>query len=199
MKLGGIELGGGTFGGYEIVNKPATSLPQDLATAFSEVNGGILGATYMPIWYVGTQLVNGVNHMLICKEIRTTRTQNQMIVAMVINIPPAGSDKGPQIVEIIEEAKLAPELQAYFDTAVKGLCGVNYKPVAYIGSQVVRGTNYYFACEATRVYPGSKPYAVTLGINVFNDQVSIISIDPMMEADDNEGGVRLGTPLGEWP
>ena len=59
MQFGGIELGG-ALGGYEIINKPASTLPQDLASAISVVNAGKLGATYDPLWLVGKQLVNGM-------------------------------------------------------------------------------------------------------------------------------------------
>ena len=181
-KFGNIELGE-VFGGYEIVNQPADKLPQDLASAIGNINGGILGATYQPLWYVGHQLVNGTNHFLICKEIRSTKDQNTCIVGLVINIPPGkvgGEDA--KVVEIIEEAKLLPEVQTAFDTAEKNLVGVGYKPVAYIGSQVVRGVNHYLICQARGIYPGAKPYAVIMCINVFETNVSIVGIAPLENA-----------------
>ncbi len=54
-----------------------------------------------------------------------------------------------------EELKAA---RAAYDKAMEGLTGVDYVQKLYIGSQVVAGTNYYFLCKATVVYPGSKPY-----------------------------------------
>jgi hypothetical protein len=59
-KPGGIEFEG-LLGGIRIINKPATSLPQDLATAIGEINEGLLGATYVPLWIIGDQIVNGIN------------------------------------------------------------------------------------------------------------------------------------------
>ncbi len=50
------------------------------------------------------------------------------------------------------------ELQAVFDKGLEGLVGVRYTPVAYLGSQVVAGTNHAFLCQATVVYPGAEPY-----------------------------------------
>ena len=195
MKFGEIEFDS-LMGGYEIDNVPATSLPQDLASAISEINGGLLGATYLPIWYVGHQIVNGTNHMLICKEIRTTRDHHQMIVGLVINIPlkKPSVGTGATVVEIIEEANLSPELKCIFDVATGQLMGVNYKPIAFIGKQVVRGVNYYFICEATRVVPNSKPYPVMLVINKFQDQMPmVVSIEVI------EDGKTASAPLGEWP
>lgn len=183
MKLGGIELKEGTFGGYEIINKPlsATSMPQELATAFPLVNAKLLGATYDPIWYVGRQLVNGINHMLICKEVRVTATQKPAIVAMVINVPAgkATTGEGASIVKIIEEAELSDELAAIFKAGTTNLVGVGYKPIAYVGKQVVRGMNYYFICEARPVVLNPNPYAVLLGINVFENQHSVVVIEPL--------------------
>ena len=113
-KLGGIKLGG-AFGGYDIVNKPCDKLPQDVASAVASVNGGLLGATFSPIWYIGKQTVNGVNHFFIAEEIRVTKTQDAHIVGLVINIPPgegAAKGEGAKVVRIIEEAELPEEAQA---------------------------------------------------------------------------------------
>lgn len=45
-----------------------------------------------------------------------------------------------------------------FNTAMRGLVGVSYKPLA-VATQVVAGTNYCFLCEAIPVYPGATSYA----------------------------------------
>ena len=172
----GIELGE-LLGGYEIVNKPADKLPQDLASAVGNINGGILGATYQPIWYVGHQLVNGTNHLLICKEIRSTKDKNTYIVGLVINISASGKDA--TVVEIIEEAKLSAEVQIAFLATEKQLVGVGYKPLAYIGSQVVKGVNHYLICQAKGIYPNATPYAVVICINIFENQVSVVCITPL--------------------
>lgn len=179
MKFGGIELGG-IFGGYEIVNMAATKLPQELATAIGEINSGLLGATFQPIWYVGKQVVNGVNHLLICEEIRSTKDRSAGIVALVINIPPGSvGGKGAKVAEIIDEAKLEENIRVAFDSAVKSIVGVGYKAVAYVGSQVVRGTNHYFVCEARGIYPDAKPYAALVCVNVFEGATSLVSISPI--------------------
>ena len=166
MKLGGIELEG-VFGGYTIVNQPATSLPQDLATALGVVNSGILGATYQPVWYVGKQVVNGMNHFLLAEQVRMTKDQDKRIVGIIINIP-AGDFTGEKakLVRIVEEEKLPAEVQDAYDATIGMLLGVNYKPLMYIGKQVVNGINHFILCSAIGVYPGAEPYAVMVSINV---------------------------------
>jgi len=52
MKFGEIVLGK-TFGGYEIINKPADKLPQDLTSAIGIINSN-------PLWLWVKQVVNGV-------------------------------------------------------------------------------------------------------------------------------------------
>ena len=41
-----------------------------------------------------------------------------------------------------EDPAITDEVRALFDKAMEGLVGVNYVPVAYLGSQVVAGTNH---------------------------------------------------------
>ncbi len=52
---------------------------------------------------------------------------------------------------------ITEEFRALFDQAMEGLLGVDYVPVAYLGSQVVAGTNHAILCQAKVVYPGAQP------------------------------------------
>ena len=52
---------------------------------------------------------------------------------------------------------ITEEIRALFDQAMEGLLGMNYVPVAYLGSQVVAGTNHAILCQAAVVYPGAQP------------------------------------------
>ena len=58
---------------------------------------------------------------------------------------------------VTESIEITEERKAVFDKALEGLVGVNYEPLAYLGSQVVAGTNHCFLCRATVVYPGATP------------------------------------------
>ena len=197
MKTGRIEFNtGGPFGGYQIINTPVSELPQEVATAIGVVNSGLLGATYVPIRYVGRQLVNGWNHMFIAKEVRTTRVTSEKIVVLVINIP-AGDVTGEQakVVSIIEEAQLDPEVKDIFEAAMGSIVGVNYTPILFIGTQIVKGINYYFVCSAQVVYPGAEPYAAVVSVNFFNGKSTVVSIEPIEDVEPQ----LEDAPLGEWP
>lgn len=177
MDFGGIERGG-FLGGYEIVNCSCTSLPQDAATAMSSINSTLLGATFDPLWYVGSQLVNGTNYLFIAKELRVTAASKPMIVGLVVNVPPAPNQDDAKIVRIIErDSQMPPEAVTAFAQVEKSLVGVSYRPVLYIGQQVVKGMNYYIACEAKGIYPDAEPYPVIMCINVFQQCASIVTIE----------------------
>lgn len=173
MKFGEIKLGG-KFGGYEIYNKSADKMPQDVASALPAVCN-VNGWTYAPIWYWGTQLVNGVNHMLVCRRVKGDVNQ---IVLVVINIPfNSVGGAGASLVSVTEQADLYGELKEAFDTKLKDLCGVGYKPIAYMGEKLVKGVNHYILCQATIQYPHSTPYAAIAEINVFQEKGNVIGIE----------------------
>lgn len=58
---------------------------------------------------------------------------------------------------IAEDNTITEERKAIFDKALAELLGVDYVPVAYLGSQVVAGTNHCFLTQATIVYPDAVP------------------------------------------
>ena len=66
-----------------------------------------------------------------------------------------------------ESPEITPELQEIFDQATEDLLGVNYTPVALIGTQVVAGMNYCFLCEAKTVVPNAVPYYAN--VTVYKD------------------------------
>ena len=76
-----------------------------------------------------------------------------------------------------ESPEITEEIQAVFDKAFEELVGVDYVPVAYLGSQVVSGTNYCLLCQATVVYPGALPSYVLVFINeTLEGEVTIMNI-----------------------
>lgn len=72
-------------GGWKLAEtmKPC-NLPEKVATGFAEVTQTV-GAKYVPVLYVGTQTVHGVNHMVICKQTLSTEGAEEHLVKMVLN------------------------------------------------------------------------------------------------------------------
>ena len=76
-----------------------------------------------------------------------------------------------------ENPAVTEELQAVFDKGLEGLVGVNYGPVAYLGSQVVAGTNHAFLCQATVVVPNAAPsWKILFLYEDLQGNVSVLSI-----------------------
>lgn len=79
-----------------------------------------------------------------------------------------------------EDSAVTEERLALFEKGTETLTGVSYVPVAYLGSQVVAGTNHAFLCRAVTAYPGSletpPAYAMVYLYEDLSGQVSILSI-----------------------
>lgn len=72
------------------------------------------------------------------------------------------------------------ELKTLFDKGTETLTGAGYIPVAFLGTQVVAGTNYAFLCRAVTAYPGAletePAYAMVYLYRDLSGNVSILSI-----------------------
>lgn len=79
----------------------------------------------------------------------TAETTSDTVVEKMSGDKRVGGWSVPQDTKITEE-----ELKI-FNKAIEGLTGVGYEPVAYLGSQVVAGTNHCFLCKSTVIYPGA--------------------------------------------
>lgn len=69
----------------EWVIKPSTGMPQKVATAFCEKFGEIVGASYVPIAYLGEQLVNGKNHAILAEQTLVVNADVCNIVMIIMN------------------------------------------------------------------------------------------------------------------
>ena len=144
------------------------------------------GADYTPVAYLGTQVVAGTNHLLICKvtpvvpdavstyalvtiyedlkgEANITEVQNNDAEAGVLDAP--GGWQDTESLEVTKESLEALRL------ASQKLTGATYSPVALLGTQVVAGTNYRMLCTVTPVTPNAEP----------KYEIVVISVDVDME------------------
>ena len=172
------------LGGYEIVGAPITNgrLPQKLASAMGIINEDLKETRYEPIFHIGNQVVKGMNYFFIAEKIRATKTIEKSLVGLIINIPPGPGSirgEGANIVQVIEKAELPSLIQNLFDVLMKDIQNISYKPIVYLGTQVVKGVNHSFICEARAHVTGAQPYPVILTINVIEGNGSIVGILPL--------------------
>lgn len=48
-------------------------LPDEVSAVFEEAMGYSVGMTYVPVLYIGSQLVDGIKYLLICKSLTMTQ------------------------------------------------------------------------------------------------------------------------------
>ena len=78
-----------------------------------------------------------------------------------------------------ENPEITEDVQELVKKGLDGLVGVGYVPVAYLGSQVVAGTNHAILCQATVIYPDAQPSFVILYLyEDLQGNVSILNIAP---------------------
>ena len=79
-----------------------------------------------------------------------------------------------------EDPAVTEERMEIFNKGTEALTGVSYIPVAYLGSQVVAGTNHAFLCQAVTAYPGSletaPAYAMVYLYEDLSGNVTVLSI-----------------------
>lgn len=83
-----------------------------------------------------------------------------------------------------EDTAITEEVKTVVDVALEKLLGVDYTPVALVGTQVVAGTNYCVLCEAAAVVPDAVPYYVLVYIyEALDGTVELLTITPLEEGD----------------
>ena len=74
-----------TLGSWNIDELKPCNLPQKAASAFTEITSRVIGAEYMPVLYVGKQLVNGTNYCILAVQTLITANSPKRLVRMVIH------------------------------------------------------------------------------------------------------------------
>ena len=183
-------------GGWEIYERGETVLPEEVQAAFEKAIEGFTGSTLTPVAFIGKQVVAGMNYKLLCRcettAVKPTVTfqlvtiyadleGNAEITEMedfpfweltmdAAENPTEGIEVlagGWAIPDHFTPAVLPEEVQIAFDKATETLTGAGYTPMAYLGSQIVAGTNYAILCSCE----GS---ALELGVSL---RVIVIYVD----------------------
>ena len=92
-----------------------------------------------------------------------------------------------------ESTDITPEQLEVFNKAMEKLVGVKYEPVAYLGSQLVSGTNHCFLCKATVVVPKATPrYTLVYIYEKLNKECEILNIVDLAATGKENGEAVLG-------
>ena len=180
---------GEMVGGWEIAADPAPAeLPDEVNAAFENFKGNY-GDDLIPMAYYGNQVTDGMNYGLLCKsksdnELQTVilhQNTNGNVDDSIINTfnigdytqgegadvsaePAAG---GWQVAEDYTTAEIPKEAFEAYDAATAELDGNELHPMAYLGSQLVAGTNYALLCHSTTVT--AEPVSSIQVVTVYED------------------------------
>lgn len=193
------------------------AMPQKVATAMGKLSETLLGAEYEAIAYLGSQVVNGTNHAVLAEQTVTTGRDTKNVVVLIFNEKPneidltlvsiervveGGLPMGGTVIDV--QTEIPAEIQEVWDAAFEGYVGYSLSPIAYLGSQVTKGTTYIFAVEATPVVAEPTKQAMIIAINPMTKAISFA--DLLASKEDDLCGYSftwlkkgLGAPLGEWP
>lgn len=164
----------GMTGGWTVSeDAPTAELPEDAKAAFDAAMAELVGVEYTPIAYLGTQVVAGTNYGYLCRGtvMSAEPVTNLYVVkvyqdldgnASVLDIADfsitdytdvgdvtlaAESLAGGWTVPADLAGTLPEDVQTAFDKAAAADTAMTYTPLAYLGSQVVAGSNYAVLCN----------------------------------------------------
>ena len=167
-------LGAGLVGGWNVSDaSPETVLPDDVKEAFDAATAKLLGVNYIPVAYLGSQVVAGTNYAVLCKKTAVVPDAETTLAVLIIykdlagdasvlyvndfdvtapstsETPAAQLAGGWTIPDEYEVVELPEPAQAAFTKAYDAFLGNRLEPIAYLGSQLVNGTNYAVLCRST--------------------------------------------------
>lgn len=136
---------------------------KDAMEVFQKATNGLTGYRYEVVSVLGSQVVSGTNYAYLCKGERVVPDANPVYLLLYVYEDLSGNveilsqkdifsgSEGGMILGFSlntgkTELKENPDVNAAFEKALKGFTGVSYEPIAYLGSQVVDGTNYAVLC-----------------------------------------------------
>ena len=162
-------------GGWTATASP--EMTEDIQTVFDKAAKKEKGVKFTPIAYLGTQVVAGQNHAILCKAELTSKNAIPYYALVYIYESLDGDAEIIEIVgmtaygELITGEALSPQLVgswnmpeantdgfAAVEKAMQLVDGATYTPIYVLGNQVVAGMNYCVLCQSTGVYSDAEPY-----------------------------------------
>ncbi|EXM40307.1 hypothetical protein RASY3_09830 [Ruminococcus albus SY3] len=162
-------------GGWEVVRGDTS--PESNPDAVAAMDNALKyldGVAYTPVAVLARQCVAGTNYCMLCKvkPITPNATPSYHLVYVyedlkgnaeiigrttVLNSPSEGATGGYSVNDGDTSLSAHEDVLAAFNKAMDGRGGVDVRPIAYLGSQLVAGMNHMLLCKSTVVYPGAKP------------------------------------------
>ncbi len=158
------------LGGWQKPDSPEVT--EEIAAVFEKGLDGLVGASYIPVAYIGRQIVSGTNHALLCREKMVVPNAVETFAIMYLYEKLDGSVELTDVINSgvetwiselpggwsqADSPVITEELSSLLDKAFESMLGADYTPLALLSTQVVAGRNYCFLCEQTVVVPDAQP------------------------------------------
>ena len=212
-------------GGWTASESPVVT--DEIKEKLAKATDGVTGATYVPVAYLGSQVVAGKNYKLLCREtqvypgavetyslvtlyedldgnVKISDVEESYVETHISAEEADGAWTEPETPEVSDEDK------AVLAKATETLTGAEYKAVALLSTQVVAGKNYCYLCEETPVVPDAQskyviayasvdPEGTTVfgGSSGFDIDEQIAAAAAEVEAGLNEAAAALESGLAE--
>ena len=162
-------------GGWEIdTEAEAVELPEEVQAAFEKAVEQLDGNDLTPLAYFSKQIVAGTNYQILCRSLPVTENPIPKLQVVVIYADLEGNAEitniadfniadytdndgadlhaedvagGWEVPEDYTQAELPDQVKAAFEKGIEQVGGSTFTPMAYLGSQVVAGTNYAVLVE----------------------------------------------------
>ena len=157
------------LGGWTLADSPVvTAQAQGL---MDKALKGFTGANYVPVAYVGSQVVAGTNHLLLCRanQVIPGAQETWALVTLYEDLDGNVTIKDVQnsgaqtwLMDLMggwylaDSPEVTAEVQAACAKALEGWTGSVIEPVALVSTQVVSGTNYLLLAKVTPVEVGAQ-------------------------------------------
>ena len=162
-------------GGWEAV-KGSTSPENnpDAIDALDKATGNIDGVAYTPVAVLARQCVAGTNYCILCKvkAVAPLARPSYYLIYIyedlkggaeiigrttVLKSSPYGSVGGYDVNDGDTTLDANEEILTAFNQSIDGLDGVDYEPIAYLGTCYVACKMHMILCRTTVVYPDAEP------------------------------------------
>ncbi|MBR4628591.1 MAG: hypothetical protein IKO47_13030 [Ruminococcus sp.] len=160
-------------GGWAAVSGDTSlSANKNAKAAFDKATGALAGMGFEPLAVLGTQVVAGTNYCILCRGRATVPGAEPCIELVYIYEDLKGNAEITGSKTIIGSESLDggwsansgdtdiaknADVKKAFEKVTDTLTGLSLEPTAYLGSQVVAGSNYLILCKATAAVPNAVP------------------------------------------
>ena len=160
---------------------------------FKKVSEKTVGVAYRPVALIGTQKVNGTNYAVLCETSMAAPGSQDLYAIVILYEDRDGkvtiSDVNMSGVRTntamamggwtnASDPNVSDRQASMLKTAMKGMLGANFAPIALLSTQTASGTNYCFFCEAQSV--SADPSSEYAFVYVYEDETGSASVTEIL-------------------